>query len=87
MIDEGIVIFMLLKSKGKFEMKRALKQQDLFKIIQEAFAADAVLQGVPLVTYVDSESEGAFVLFEAEQVLNDLFHLNLEVKSFYLGSL
>ncbi len=68
-------------------MKGTLKHQDIFKIIQKGFEADAVLQGVPLVTYEDPSFKGALVLFEAQKISNDLFYLKLDVKSLYMGKL
>ena len=55
-----MLIFMPLKLREESEMKDALKHQDIFTMIQEGFVADAVLQAVPLVTYVEPEALGGW---------------------------
>ena len=60
-------------------------EKEIFRLCQLFFDFSTVLKGTPLLTFTPSKEEKAFVLFNVEDVGEDMALISLKVHSPYQG--
>lgn len=60
-------------------------EKEIFRVIQEAFGLNAILQNLKIFTFVPDEEIKPFIVYQPRESGSDTAHFSLEIQSNYKG--